>query len=344
MGRFFYIYLFSFFLFLIAEGQLTKKTPFPHSSKKFSLARAYILGDKEKMPYSIKRSHKKLHLQHLMTPSGLHLSAALFFILPFVRRRWKIIIFLTLSTLFFFFPFWPSLRRISLLGLFFQIFPNKKWAVFFIAFFIDYILGGFSQSPWSYSFSFLFLGAIFSIDSLRFPKSQFLLMIFFCQILIAYFFNQYVFPIGLIIGTFITSIFPIVFPFFALDTLFSSIQFMNFFADILEYLEGFSILKFKPNIVQIALVFFILSPKKLLPILFLFSTDINNIPKHLQKRKAFVSSPPSSYLKLKHYSWGTLSFHHNGLKCYNRIYPLNWSTRCKIGIPKATLAKTDPLK
>ena len=121
-------------------------------------------GDKSRLRKKFKRTFKLFGIYHLFTPSGLHLSAI---ILPFLYllKRWPSKI-LKLSFIFLLLPlFWLekfySLKRMCLFHILRLLLPKMRYRIIFIlTFFLNFILGGWQQSPISFALSYLFFGAI----------------------------------------------------------------------------------------------------------------------------------------------------------------------------------------
>ena len=72
----------SLILFYLAS-LMPKPAPKYSPYQKSTIAKSYLLGQKRGLSRKVKKAHHKLHLLHLMTPSGLHLSSALLFIKRF---------------------------------------------------------------------------------------------------------------------------------------------------------------------------------------------------------------------------------------------------------------------
>ena len=92
---------------------------------------SYVAGDYKRVPEEIKEAHKILGLNHLFTPSGVHLSALflLFFPLLLWLKKTHRPTHLAFGSLLYLLPFFilPSsfsaAKRISLLALFWLFLP-----------------------------------------------------------------------------------------------------------------------------------------------------------------------------------------------------------------------------
>jgi predicted membrane metal-binding protein len=184
------------------------------------LLKSYVLGEKRGLSKKIIQDFKALNLMHLFTPSGLHMSSVLL-ILSFVLKRlpWLQIV---LCLLPFGFGGFYAIKRLCLLRLICIL--NKKlpykldifW-LFIIVFSLDFIFGTYSQSPMSFSASFLFLGILFSLKD----NNVFTLAwgFFSGQVLLAYFFHEPFTHLGFIPGFILTAIFSLLFPFYLIGLL-----------------------------------------------------------------------------------------------------------------------------
>ncbi len=130
----------------------------------------------------MKERYQKLGLNHLFTPSGFHLSAVLFPFLKFLKNsRQKLVILLLIGIGLFFLPGLGALKRMliiktnqNLLGLHLG---------FILAMVLDIFFGTFQNSTLSFSYSFLFLGIIYS----GLKGLSLIIWFFIGQVTIAYF-------------------------------------------------------------------------------------------------------------------------------------------------------------
>ena len=192
------------------------------------LLMSYTCGGSKKLSAATKRYHRALNLQHLFSPSGLHLAAAYAWILPLFaerpgrpgRRRWwfifKRICLIILYALPWGLPGYYAIKRICLLKIAYLIVSPFKRPDYFIFFLImmgiDFCGGTFKQAPLSYAYSFLFLGTILATRHLApFQQAAALLG---GQIITNFFALQSVTLIGHFIGQLITVGFALCFPLF----------------------------------------------------------------------------------------------------------------------------------
>ncbi len=191
MNKLSFIYIFSFFLLWYLQGHQTyEKTNLPSfiqdkreqiqkefkDPKKVELLLSYVAGDYKKISKEIKDAHKILGLNHLFTPSGIHLSALFLLLFPllfWLRKKNRILHFLFGTALylspFFLLPTFYAAKRISLLRIFslwkeFIPYHFSFFWIFLLAFGVDFLLGGYAASPGSFIYSFLFIGILFSCE------------------------------------------------------------------------------------------------------------------------------------------------------------------------------------
>lgn len=176
-------------------------------------------GDKSRLRRKLKREFKLLGLFHLFTPSGLHLTSLYLPFFLFLRKRpskkLKFFMICLLSLPFLLEKFY-SLKRMCLFHILKVIFPTLKLrTIFILTFGMNFVLGGWDDSPLSFGLSFLFLGSlIFSNHS-----SQAIAMLFFSQLFVTSLFHEYFSPIGFFIGQFFTLLFSTIFPLLVFSTL-----------------------------------------------------------------------------------------------------------------------------
>jgi hypothetical protein len=130
----------------------------------------------------MKERYQKLGMNHLFTPSGFHLSAVLFpFLKLFKNSNQRLIPLITLGLFLFFLPGLGALKRMLLIKTHQNIFGLHVGFIF--ALLLDVLFGTFQNSALSFTYSFLFLGIIYSG-----PEGILLIIwFFFGQLLLAYF-------------------------------------------------------------------------------------------------------------------------------------------------------------
>ena len=308
--------------------------------------RSYVLGDKRKLGRSLKWAHKVLTIQHLFTPSGLHLSSIFLLILPLLKKlspriRW--FISLTLFILPLFLPGFWAIKRICLLRILKLFFTRLSWfSVFLIAFTLDFFWGTFDQSPLSFCFSFLFLGLIFSLEGK--DGGSLPLVLFTGQILISFFWQSLLNPFGIFIGQLISLIFSFLFPFFFI-AFWVPYKFLLFPLDLFTYMVivGAKISKDFPSFYitfDILILFFIMSAsirlkiKVYLIILFIcfYPPNLFNLPpKYFHKKRRYdfyLVEERAGINSIKRTRRGYKIKYNSGYTCSYSLFNTFWQKSC----------------
>lgn len=196
---------------------------------------SFIANDRSMISSYTKRAFKKINLQFLLSPSGIHLAGLLFcfnfFIQKIKNKLIKRLITVSILVLVFWIPQIYAVKRMALLRILFHLkyFLGKftKWQVsleqvFIIVFLFSFILGHFHASPLGFTYSFIFLGTFFSF---RHASKFFLVLgLYSTQLLLALFSGDSVsllsIPCGLLGGFLFTLLFPIIFIFLSTFWLF----------------------------------------------------------------------------------------------------------------------------
>lgn len=148
----------------------------------------------------MRREYKTLALAHVFTPSGFHLSAVLWpILLLFRKRKHKVALLSFIGAALLFLPGQSALKRMTMVKLF-QEFMGLKGG-FLLALAIDILFGSFSGSPLGFTYSFLFLGIIYSGAK----GITVFVWFFLAQLLIAFVQGSHISPLLLIISPFINS-------------------------------------------------------------------------------------------------------------------------------------------
>lgn len=175
-------------------------------------------GDKSRLRKKVKRTFKLFGLYHLFTPSGLHLTAILlpffFFLKKNHSKLLKSLLILVLLPAFWLEKFY-SLKRMCLFHILKLLFPKLNFrTIFILTFFLNFLWGGWNQSPLSFALSYLFFGSIIFSKT----KKQILSHLFFSQMLVASLFEDYFSPFGFLIGQLFNLSFSLFFPVITLTT------------------------------------------------------------------------------------------------------------------------------
>ena len=319
---------------------------------------AYNTGNKKRVGNKIKKAHKRLHLLHLFTPSGIHLSALYLFILPlfyWLKKRNRLFyefIWMGVAIL----PFWPtglySIKRMAMFRILWHVNQkiSKKFSpihIFFATFLLDLLFGNFKNSPLSFIYSFLFLGIIVT-TSFNHKKSLFAL--FGGQIIIGFFDLKAITHLGFVFGAALTGLFGLFFPFFFLfywsfyilplnwgEPLIYGYWYLVNFSSKIAYMSG----SFYSSLPLILSCFLLASKikkrKKVIILSFLLmihSNPVFNLPYSAFMRK----SPTTKYLpplyrpnikKIKRTRRGYKITFKNNYYCYDKMYGYFFERTCK---------------
>ena len=130
----------------------------------------------------IKDQYQTLGLNHIFTPSGFHLSAVLFPFLKLIKsNKWQIALILLIGIGLSFAPGFAALKRMVLIKGHQKILGRHIG--FAIALLIDVFAGSFQIAPLSFTYSFLFLGIIYS----GFEGVRLIIWFFIAQMILAFF-------------------------------------------------------------------------------------------------------------------------------------------------------------
>lgn len=326
---------------------------FDFSSKEAAnLLTSYCAGVRQGITKRVREAHQRLHLQHLSTPSGLHFSSLFLLLTPllvYLKKKqhwWLLTIPIALCLAPLLFEGFYSIKRIGLLKAAilycrFNKISLSSFQVFLLVFLGDFLLGTFHDSPLSFIYSFLFLGLIFA--SLKGPKILMLIHLFLGQILISYFQESALYPLGFFFGFLLTSVFSFLFPLFLLTFIFSPLVETSWSERImLQFLDGllfFSQLSHQLeepiyiSTVTICTTFlFLILKKKYILLLLLFNTTslTNTHPTHHWSPKHYkaIESQLAHNLKVAHKGWSYQN--EKELKCLAKYYVKEgWREFCR---------------
>lgn len=331
------ILLFSIFIlgfnFQNSNFKRTKK-----HSKKMNQAKAFYqaaqTGDKSNLTQKYKLALKEFGLIHLLTPSGIHLSAILGIFLFFLPKKYHIgifsftlLIFVTTTGLY-------SLKRV----LYFQIITFflkgkfKNQIGFILTFILDAFLGGYLASPLSFSYSFLFWGVII------FSKKSFInvsINLFLAQLISIYFGHGSINLFAIIINPLFTSLYSFLFPIFSLNYWILDsfgftkliIDFHHYFLNILHFLKqnlSIFLLTSHPLILLLPLISF-RSKKGIVSVLCFFCLNLNQSNLYSKDINFFYTIPEKSELIIT--KKNKLNFF--DIKCNRYFMGSYWRYSCK---------------
>lgn len=159
----------------------------------------------------LRTEYKTLALAHVFTPSGFHLSALLWpLLLLFKKKKKQKIALLSLIAIgLSFLPGQSALKRMTSIKINQQIFGLKTG--FLLALFLDLLFGSFTNSPLGFTYSFLFLGIIYSGAR----GATLFIWFFLAQLLIAFVQGSLVSPLLIVtspvVNTLLAFILPVLF-------------------------------------------------------------------------------------------------------------------------------------
>lgn len=165
-----------------------------------------ITGRSAPLSRLLREKYKTLGLNHLFTPSGFHLSAVLFPFLKFIKGKYHIFVLITLGLGLFFVPGLTALKRMLTIKIH-QEFLGLH-AGFCLALIADMLFGSFQEGALSFTYSFLFIGIIYS----GLQGFSLIIWFFFAQIILAYFQNADISPLLLFASPILNLCFSLLMP------------------------------------------------------------------------------------------------------------------------------------
>ena len=221
-------------------------------AKEKVIVRGFVLGQKPRKK-RLRAAMKNLHIYHLFTPSGLHLSSFLWFLSFFSLKRMALF---SLLPLVIYIDSFFAFKRVFFIKFLGELLRMKGYYIdsryiFLFVFFIEFIFRA-GQYFLSFAYSFLFLGIIYS---LRYNSPLILLFgIWFGQSLIASFSQDSIYLLALPLNSVITFLVTISYPLVLINA-FIPMGFCNYFYDLIllfnRCLEASNI---KVNTVQLTII------------------------------------------------------------------------------------------
>lgn len=142
-----------------------------------------LTGRSAPLPRIMKEHYQKLGLNHLFTPSGFHLSAVMAPFMKVLKPSFHLPVIILIGMGLYFLPGLTALKRMLLIKGHQKVLGLK--CGFMVALMMDLFFGSFQESTLSFTYSFLFLGIIYSgVRGLGL-----ILWFFLGQMLLAYFQN-----------------------------------------------------------------------------------------------------------------------------------------------------------
>jgi hypothetical protein len=178
-----------------------------HEQELLELWESLLTGRSAPVSKWMKEEYKNLALNHLFTPSGFHLSAMLVPTAWILKTQTLKLGFLGLLIVAFsFLPGFGALKRMLWVKSSQSLWGMK--AGFCVAMLLDVLFGQFQNSALSFSYSFLFLGVVYS--GLR--GFSLVFWLFLAQIMIAYFQGNFISPLLLLFSPFLNVAFALAMP------------------------------------------------------------------------------------------------------------------------------------
>lgn len=267
-----------------------------------ALAKAIFLGQKSGIPREALSAYADLNLQHLFTPSGIHLSSLLFPLLLLKKKRWERYLLPPLYLALFISGQYYSMQRICLFRMGSTFLKLSTWQAFLFAFGVDFLLGSYRLSPMSYSYSFLFLGTL--LASREFPKIYLPFLLFGAQLIAANVLAEEIYITNILSSFFLTSLFSLLYPLlvflFLLPTTLPLLGFKfllsGFHSLVMMAHEYSSLLFYFPTTLFLLSLLPIKSKRKKL----LFMGFLLFQSPHLNKRKAYAGFSAKSQFLSSH--------------------------------------------
>ena len=174
----------------------------------FEIWESILTGRTGPLSRWIKERYKLLALNHLFSPSGFHLSAVLIPVSWIIKKKsYELSILLFIGAGIFMLPGLGALKRMVLIKTGQKLTGHIPG--FIIALLLDILFGTFQTSTLSFTYSFLFLGIIYS-GKRGLPL---FILIFVAQMMIAFFQNQSVSPTLIFLSPILNLSFGIAMPF-----------------------------------------------------------------------------------------------------------------------------------
>ena len=155
----------------------------------------------------MKERYKMLGLNHLFTPSGFHISAVLFPFMKLLKNNFhQLMLLIGLGLGLYFLPGLSALKRMVLIKGHQKIFGLIPG--FIMALILDVLFGSFQEGALGFTYSFLFIGIIYSgLEGLGLW-----LWFFFAQMILAYFQGTDISPLLLLFSPVVNLAFGVAMP------------------------------------------------------------------------------------------------------------------------------------
>lgn len=155
----------------------------------------------------LKENYQVLGLSHIFTPSGFHLSAVLFPFMKFIKLQYhKLIFLITIGIGLCFLPGFVALKRMLLIKTHQNILGVHKG--FILALTLDMCFGSFQDTTLSFTYSFLFLGIIYS----GLKRIGLIFWFYLAQMILAFFQGNDISPLLLLFSPVLNFCFGLIMP------------------------------------------------------------------------------------------------------------------------------------
>ncbi len=320
------------FLFLLALSPEFRRSFEPQkrlgSISPSPLVNSYLTGQKRGLTKDLKTIHQELNLQHLMTPSGLHLASLLLILgLFFKGQKIQFSFLLVLGALVWPYTGLDSFKRMILFGLLRKnpLKPLTLKTSFILTFVLAFITGQYFKNPLSFSLSFIFIGALI----LSRNRLYTFILLGFIQIIIGNWFESTTSPMGIILGLTISMISPIVFPLFILESIFPALPFSFLWEGLLKFMHQLLLIKVELLFLPLIPFFFFIRHEQLKRPALALSLLLTCLPLgHRPTSSHFSAPPPKQFSKSTSLHNGSKFLYDNGMRCYSRLKGDQWSHHC----------------
>ncbi|HXH75568.1 MAG TPA: hypothetical protein VNJ08_11415 [Bacteriovoracaceae bacterium] len=289
----------------------------------------------------MKDTYATLGLQHLFTPSGFHLTAVLSPFLKFTSSaKVYLVILAIVGGLLFFVPGMGALKRMVLIkGA--QKLTNARLG-FVIALILDVLWGTFQDAPLSFSYSFLFLGIIYSGAR----GAGLIFWFFICQLILAHFQGNLISPLLLLWSPLLNLAFSLIMPLLFILAiplwnwqlhsglfLLSTVQkLIMVAAESLKYVPAWEI---HTGILIMVFLFLFRKWKCLILALFILSNSLDIDMTRIPSAATYEFKPQGALVKTK-----ADVFYFTDGKCKLSLVQGFWWERCSPRAPKRTRRST----
>lgn len=273
-------------------------------------------------------AHNDLNLQHLMTPSGLHLTSLLIIFGFFFKTQSFQFCFLILLGLFLY-PYagLDSFKRMIIFGLFRKN-PLKSFSLkssFVLTFIVAFTLGHYFENPLSFCLSFIFIGALIMSKN----RLVTFLLLAFLQVILANWFERNFSFLGIFWGLSLSLVSPLLFPLLLLELLIPSLPFSSLWEHLLLGLHSFTRADLNFNLIALTPTLIFLHKPKMRNKALIFTLLFLTLPLGKESRSgSFPAPPPRNYIKKTTLKNGTKFIYDNGMRCFSRLKEDQWSHHC----------------